>query len=254
MQSTKLSYFPSFLVVLCFDFFIVQSFHDFVKLSLTTLDPGSLTLKHCGITRQTSNDFNNYDKADGTRDFITTQSVKKLKAHLKKWALAPEGWRLSGSDGRTIYNIDELDEGKCPDRIYCKSRWIREKVDVTMDGQIKKAELEQQLIATYSIKYRNYLCSIRNRQVERAGKAVEAGAKAVERKRQNDPKWFIRTDHVTEDGEAAGHAVCYIDEDAIREEEKYDGFYAVCTRLKDGPESIIKVNRRRWEIEECSQT
>lgn len=175
MQSTKLSYFSSFLVVLCFDFFIVQSFHDFVKLSLTTLDPGSLTLKHCGITRQTSNDFNNYDKADGTRDFITTQSVKKLKAHLKKWALAPEGWWLSGSDGRTIYNIDELDEGKCPDRVYCKSRWIREKVDVTMDGQIKKVELEQQLIVTYSIKYRNYLCSIRNRQVERAGKAVEAG-------------------------------------------------------------------------------
>ena len=86
------------------------------------------------------------------------------------------------------------------DRIYYKNRWIKEKVDVTIDGQNKKVELEQQLIVTYSIKYRNYLRSIRNRQVERARKAVAAGAKAVERKRQNDPKRFIKVNHATKDG------------------------------------------------------
>lgn len=204
-----------------------------------------------GLSSSTNRYFNNYDKADGTRDFITTQSVKKLKAHLKKWALAPDGWRLSGIDGRAIYNIDELDEGECLDKVYYKSRWIKEKVDVTIDGQNRKVELEQQLIVTYSIKYRNYLRSIRNRQVERARKAVEAGAKAVERKRQNDPKRFIKVDHATKDGDVAEHVACYIDEDAIKEEEKYDGFYAVCTSLEDGAESIIKVNQRRWEIEEC---
>ena len=31
----------------------------------------------------------------------------------------------------------------------------------------------------------------------------------------------------------------------------YDGFYAVCTSLDDEPETIVKVNKRRWEIEEC---
>ena len=30
----------------------------------------------------------------------------------------------------------------------------------------------------------------------------------------------------------------------------YDGLYAVCTNLEDSIEDIIKVNRRRWEIEE----
>ena len=204
-----------------------------------------------GLSSNTNRYFNNYNKEDGTRDFITTQSVKKLNVHLKKWALAPEGWRLSGSDGRAAYNIDELDEEKCLDHIYYKSRWIKEKVDVIIDGQSKKVELEQQLIVTYSIKYRNYLRSIRTRQVERAKKAVEAGAKAVERKRQNDPKRFIKANHATEDGEAAEHTAYYIDEDAITQEEKYDGFYAVCTSLEDGAESIIKVNQRRWEIEEC---
>lgn len=31
----------------------------------------------------------------------------------------------------------------------------------------------------------------------------------------------------------------------------YDGFYAVCTNLEGNPEEIVKINKRRWEIEEC---
>ena len=30
----------------------------------------------------------------------------------------------------------------------------------------------------------------------------------------------------------------------------YDGFYGVCTNLDDNAEEIIKINQRRWEIEE----
>lgn len=204
-----------------------------------------------GLSSNTNRYFNNYDKEDETRDFITTQSVKKLKGHLKEWALSSNGWQLFGSDGQTTYDIDKLDEDKCLGNIYYKSRWIRQKVDVTINGQTKKVELEQQLMVTYSIKYRNYLRSIRDRQVARAKKKLEAGAKAVEQKKQNDPKRFIKANHATEDGEAAEQVVYYIDEDAIAQEEKYDGFYAVCTSLEDEPESIIKVNQRRWEIEEC---
>lgn len=44
-----------------------------------------------GLSSNTNRYFNSYGKADATRDFITTQSVKKRKAHLKKWAPAPEG-------------------------------------------------------------------------------------------------------------------------------------------------------------------
>lgn len=204
-----------------------------------------------GLSSNTNRYFNNYDNEDAIRDFITTQSVKKLKGYLKKWALSSNGWRLSGSNGRTTYDIDKLNEDECLDNIYYKSRWIKEKVDVTINGQIKKVELEQQLMVTYSIKYRNYLRSIRDRQVARAKKALEAGAKSVEQKKQNDPRRFIKAHHATEDGEVAEQVAYYIDEDAIAEEEKYDGFYAVCTSLEDEAESIIKVNQRRWEIEEC---
>ena len=37
----------------------------------------------------------------------------------------------------------------------------------------------------------------------------------------------------------------------IAEEERYDGFYAVCTNLEDKAEAIVRINHKRWEIEEC---
>lgn len=30
----------------------------------------------------------------------------------------------------------------------------------------------------------------------------------------------------------------------------YDGFYGVCTNLESSVEEIVKINQRRWEIEE----
>ena len=73
--------------------------------------------------------------------------------------------------------------------------------------------------------------------------------------RLNGSKKWSKTsyckDHATQDGEVAKKAGSYIDQKWIDEEEKYDGFYAVCTNLEDEPETIIKVNKRRWQIEEC---
>lgn len=204
-----------------------------------------------GLSSNTNRIFNNYSKDDGTRDYITTQSVKKLKKLYKEWALSPDGWYLSGEKSSKVYNLNELDEDNDFEKTFYKSRWIKEKVDIKVDGVSKKVELEQQLIVTYSIKYRNYLRNIRNRQIERALKAVDAGSKVVEKKKQNDPKRFIKADHATKNGEVADKATYYIDNETIAKEEIFDGFYAVCTSLGDQPEAIVKVNQRRWEIEEC---
>lgn len=204
-----------------------------------------------GLSSATNRYFNGPGADQGLRAFITTQSIKKLKDFLKKWALDPKGWKLSGDDKDRTYDISQLDDEKDRDKIFYKSRWIKEKSDVTLDGRTRKEEIEQQLIVSYSIKYRDYLRSIRNGQIERAQKMVEKGENSIGRKRQNDPHRFIRTDHATAEGEVAEKARSYIDEDVITEEEKYDGFYAVCSNLSDPPESIVRVNQRRWEIEEC---
>lgn len=204
-----------------------------------------------GLSSATNRFFNNYDKEDGCRSFITTQPVKKLKAHLKKWALDPEGWHLPGSSPKAAYDIRKLDEQKDREKIFYKSRWIKEKSTVTINGKKKSVTMEQQLIVSYSIKYRDYLRSIRAGQIERAEKMIARGESAVGKKRQNDPKRFIQTSHVTQDGEIAEQSSSYINREAIEAEELYDGFYAVCTNLEDDCETIVKVNKKRWEIEEC---
>ena len=107
------------------------------------------------------------------------------------------------------------------------------------------------MIVTYSPKYARYQKKIRDTQVERAQKMMDAGAVKKARKNPNDPARFIGTVAVTKDGEAADiHR--YLDEEKIESEAQYDGLYAVCTDLLDDDvKDILKVSEGRWQIEEC---
>lgn len=193
-----------------------------------------------------SEDNRKYNNISG-RSFITTQSIKKLKAHLKKWALDKNGWKLP-NDNNT-YDISKLDEllektnkeekPKIISKVFYKERWIKEN------------DFEQRLIVTYSIKYRDYQRKIRNSQIERAQKLIDNNPKNIEKCRQNDYKRFIHKTACTKDGEVADNTTYSIDNDTILKEESFDGFYGVCTSLEDDVSEIIKVNHRRWEIEEC---
>ena len=190
-----------------------------------------------GLASNANRKFN--DKDD--RAFITTQSIKKLKKHLMDWALDPNGWHLSGD--KKEYNINEIENDEkslelFKDRTFFKERWIKE------NG------LEQKLIVTYSLKYRNYQRQIRNSQIERAKVAIANKSFKLDKCNQNDFKRFIKKTNITKDGEVAEKKVLSLNTDTIQKEEKFDGFYGVCTNLDDDPEEIIKVNQRRWEIEE----
>lgn len=184
-----------------------------------------------GLASNANRLFN--DKND--RAFIVTQSLKKLKGHLKEWATSPEGWNLSGSTKEI--NLESINHSSNNKAVYYKERWINE------NG------LEQKLIITYSPKYRAYQQSIRNGQISRAEKLVK-NPSSINKKKQNDPKRFIVSVHCTPEGEIAENQVLTINENTISDEEKYDGFYGVCTNLEDDAKAIIKVNQRRWEIEE----
>lgn len=191
-----------------------------------------------GLTSKANRKFN--DK--NNRKFVTTQSIKKLKSHLKEEALdLTSGWKLSRSDN--TFNISKLrtDEKlieKYKDKIFYKERWINEN------------KLEQRLIVTYSVKYQEYQKNIKNNKINSANKIIESNSKKLKKPKQNDPKRFIKTLNVTSDGEIAEKAIYTIDQSIIDEEAKYDGLYDVCTNLEDSVEDIIKVNHRRWEIEE----
>ena len=191
-----------------------------------------------GLASEANRKFNNTN----ARKFITTQSIKKLKEFLKEEALdLTKGWHLSGSD--KTYNIEALRTDEklkevYKDKTFYKERWIKE------NG------LEQRLIVTFSVKYQEYQRHIRDNQVERAKKIIEKNPKKIGKAKQNDPKRFIETISTTSNGEVAEETYYSINQSVIEEEAKYDGLYAVCTNLEDSVEDIIRVNHKRWEIEE----
>lgn len=186
-----------------------------------------------GLASNANRKFNNTKN----RSFITTQSLKKLKKHLKEWSLDPTGWRLNGSD--KTFTISEIDEENDIKKIFYKERWIKED------------ELEQKLIVTFSLKYKNYQSTIRNHQVERAQNTIDKNITKLKKCNANDYKRFITKIHCTTDGEVANKEMFGIDTSLIEQEATYDGFYAVCTNLEDDASAIINVNQKRWEIEEC---
>ena len=187
-----------------------------------------------GLASYANRKFNDKDE----RAFITTQSIKKLKKHLMDWALSADGWHLTGHNKE--YNINEINENEeiFKDKIFFKERWIKEN------------DLEQKLIVTYSLKCKNYQRQIRNSQIERAKNAITTKTFKLDKCNQNDYKRFIKRTNITAEGEIAEKKILSINNEIIEKEEKFDGFYGVCTNLEDNAEEIIKVNQRRWEIEE----
>lgn len=197
-----------------------------------------------GLSSADNRKFNN--KKD--RAFITTQSIKKLKKHLKEWCLDPAGWKLDGyerdKNGKpATFNINQLEDPELA-RKFLKSTFYKER-------WIKSDGLEQKLIVTFSLKYKFYQQRIRERQIGRAEKMLESSLSSLKKHSRNDCKRFIKKTGVTADGEIAEKEVYELDQSVIEDEAKYDGFYAVCTNLEDRPPAIAKINHNRWEIEEC---
>lgn len=189
-----------------------------------------------------------------SRSYITVQSLKTLKTEYQEWALDTKGWKLYGRDkdgnwikSDTEYDIAKLNEKEYHDYTFYKEKWIVDEVKVNGEKQT----LSQRIIVTYSIKYRDYLRTIRNLQIARAESQLEKGVKAVERVHPNSPKRFYKRTSFTNDGEAADNVTYEIDREVVEQEEKFDGFYAVCTDLEDIAQEILLHNSYRWQIEDC---
>ena len=185
-----------------------------------------------GLSSTANRKFNNVMG----RKFVTTQSIKKLKKFLQDFCLDDDGWHLEGK--KQIFRLSEIDETLHFNNVFYKDRWINE------DG------IEQQLIVTYSPKYKNYQQKIREAQVNRALKRI-SNPSSLKHRRQNDHRRFIREEHCTNDGQLADKTVASLNQKLIDSDSLFDGFYAVCTNIEANPTEIIKINNRRWEIEEC---
>lgn len=96
---------------------------------------------------------------------------------------------------------------------------------------------------TYSIKYRDYMRTIRERQINRAEKLINANSDKLRKASATDCKRFINQINCTKSGEIAEKSTYSLDYEAIENESKYDGFYGVCTNIQDETCEIIKINK-----------
>lgn len=191
-----------------------------------------------GLGSQNNKLFNDM----GGRSYVVTQSLKKLKKEEQETALNPKQFRKIGS--KQFIDISELDESdpEVYNTVYYK------------EVPIESKKLSETLIVTYSPKYKEYQRTIRAGQIERAEKMVESGKSKKTHRNPNDPARFVRKTAITENGEAAEQEVLELNTEAIENEQRFDGFYAVTTDINGDVAKIIEINKRRWQIEECFRT
>lgn len=188
-----------------------------------------------GLASEDNRAFNHL----GQRAFIVTQSIKKLPAQERGWALDSKGFKRLSDDSPV--DITQLSEDEKQGLFYKEEPYTTKK-------------LHQRLIITYSPKYAAYQKAIRAEQIARAEKMVASGSLKRQCKNPNDPARFVNRIAVTKEGEKA-QTHYFLNLEKIAEEERYDGLYAVCTDLLDDDVAdILKVSEGRWQIEDCFRT
>jgi transposase len=207
-----------------------------------------------GLSSEDNRSYN----STADRSFITVQSLKKLNESHTEWALSPKGWKLIPrkdaelakaiknkfrcDDNEHELEFDLTDEDTAryyADRTFYRERWILN----------EKTGFSQRLIVTFSFKYRDYLRALRARQIERDAKIAAKGG--INKKRTNAPGRYVEETFATQDGEVAVFKVAALNLDAIADDERYDGFYGICTDLNNPISEIIELNHNRWESEDC---
>ena len=203
----------------------------------------------------------------GGRAFVVTQSVKKLSAGLKQAVFNDYDYRLlSNGSPVSIQALKGFDKSDpCLRHLYLDRAYKTIPADKAVDlgfyeekilkngkkHRIKSAALvPQTVIITFSRKMMEYQRAVRNRQIERAKQLLKNTDPETCRKGSNDVTRFIKKAENSLDGRKAKKSYV-INQAAIDEEEKYDGYYAVATNLDESAQEIVNISSQRYKIEDC---
>ena len=224
----------------------------------------------CTDAAMCTDEIKQFNIKDG-RAFVITQSIKKLKDCYKEEVFIDGNWRIVGDLTHT-YKLNDIlsNEEKC--KMYYETIFYK-------IVQTETAHVVQDLIVTFQIKYRDYLRNVRNGQIERARNKISSSTKGDKIKLSNNPNDYRRlikenvttvekkkksnnknnnnddddnsTNSLNESKKKEKYIYSYsIDEDVVKEEEKYDGYYGITTNLTGEIKDILAISKNRWEIEE----
>lgn len=214
----------------------------------------------CTDAAMCTDEIKKFNIKDG-KAFVITQSIKKLKKEYKEEVFKDDDWRIVGDLSKT-YKLSEI----LNDEELSKEHYETVFYKIV---QTETAHVVQDLIVTFQIKYKDYLRNVRNGQIERAKKKISSTTRGDKIKLSVNPndyrrlikeevkeiKKTIKTikgeNSLNEEKEKTKYYYSYsINEDIVKEEEKYDGYYGITTNLVDDIKDILKISKNRWEIEE----
>lgn len=200
----------------------------------------------CTDAAMCTDEIKRFNTKDG-RGFVITQSLKKLKKEYRAEVFVQDDWRIAG-DLRNLYNINDIQNDDYLSEKYYETLFY--KIIPTETNSVK-----QDLIVTFSLKYRDYRSNIRDSQIERANSKIKnnkknKGAKMKLNKSPNDFRRFISEKALSKDDKKITSYEYSINQKQIEDEKMYDGYYGITTNLNDGIETILKITKGRWEIEE----
>ena len=199
----------------------------------------------------------------GGRKFVVTQSIKKLSEVVKQAVFNDYEYKFSSTGKKASLEFMKIFDKNDTNNLDFYNGYIYKSIEVDSlvdlgltetkllkNGNTRKVKskgtLKQRIIVTYNRKMAEYQKTIRNRQIERAKSLLEHIDPDTYKKGPNDVTRFIKS------SKKNSKTDYYLDEERIKEEEKYDGFYCVATNIFDKDErEIIDIQRNRYKIEDC---
>lgn len=170
--------------------------------------------------------------------FVLSQSLRGTRsdAGMKAWATSGDGWTTAGED----FRMKSMQGWKTP----------RLRAEDTADGRARDERVPVKWIALWSGKYDRRAKAERARVIERARDLVAHPGRHA-RHTHHGAASYVRNVAFDDDGSVATNRELSIDEGAIAEAERYDGYYLICTSevgWDDG--RVLDTYRELWRIEE----
>jgi len=179
-------------------------------------------------------------KGDG---YVFSQSVRGATEEMKQWVLDEKGYLDTGGGSRI------------------KSRIAIRKVKVTLEEADKKSgkkkktktiEITERQVVRYSEKYARRARAGREKAIAKA-KGFVANPQRMDAALERTVAKYIKGLTIdVETGEILkASRILTFDEDRLKEEELFDGYYVICTsEVEKRDEEILGIYRGLWRIEE----
>lgn len=166
--------------------------------------------------------------------YIYSQSIRGADQEFKQYVLEQTGYRPNGENS------------KVKSRIYPKEITFTD-----AQGKKKKIRVDQKQVVFYSQDYADKARYERGRTIAKAQKYLQSPS-SLTRALAYSAASYIKGLQYDKEGEIIEtKSMLYLDEARIREEEQYDGYYAIVTSELDKSDAeIIDLYHGLWKIEE----